>query len=114
MARNDDRYLYDNAAHLDQGQQPEEVVSTGNWMLTLFLTTIPIVNIIMLFVWAFGSSAASKRNYAKAALIWILIGIILSVVAVLLFVFVAAPQMDPEVMNEFMREISNTGSYISA
>jgi hypothetical protein len=54
-------------------------VTFGNWMLTLFLTFIPIVNIIMLLVWAFSSSTpASKSNWAKAALVWMLIAIVLS------------------------------------
>ncbi len=53
-------------------------VSVGNWMLTLLLMCIPLVNLIMLFVWAFGSSTpASKANWAKASLIWLVIGIVL-------------------------------------
>lgn len=55
-------------------------VSFGNWMLTLFLTFIPIVNIIMLLVWAFSSSTpASKANWAKAALAWMLISIVIGI-----------------------------------
>ena len=61
--------------------QTDNTVSVGNWMLTLFLTFIPIVNIIMLLVWAFSSSTPpSKANWAKAALLWVLIGILLGVV----------------------------------
>lgn len=49
-------------------------VTFGNWMLTLFLTFIPVVNIIMLLIWAFSSSTpASKSNWAKAALLWMVI-----------------------------------------
>ena len=56
-------------------------VSFGNWMLTIFLTMIPIVNIIMYFVWSFGSSTEkSKSNWAKASLVWMLIGIVLSII----------------------------------
>jgi hypothetical protein len=41
---------------------------------------IPLINIIMLFVWAFGGGAqASKANWAKASLIWIVISIILAI-----------------------------------
>ena len=54
-------------------------VTFGNWMLTLFLTFIPVVNIIMLLVWAFSSSTpASKANWAKAALLWMVIFIVIS------------------------------------
>ena len=53
-------------------------VSTGDWIVTLLLMCIPFVNFIMLFVWAFGSSTpVSKANWAKAQLIFMLIGIIL-------------------------------------
>jgi hypothetical protein len=55
-------------------------VTFGNWMLTLFLTFIPVVNIIMLLVWAFSSATpASKSNWARAILVWMLIGIVASV-----------------------------------
>ena len=52
-------------------------VSIGDWILTLIISMIPLVNIIMLLVWAFGSSTnPSKANWAKAylAFIAILIG----------------------------------------
>ena len=53
------------------------IVTVGDWMITTLLMCIPFVNIILLFVWAFGSGApASKANWAKAALIWALISII--------------------------------------
>lgn len=52
-------------------------VSIGNWILTFILLSIPIVNIVMLFVWAFSSTTRiSKKNFAIAALIMMLIAII--------------------------------------
>ncbi len=56
-------------------------VSLGNWILTLIITFIPIVNIIMLFVWGFShGTPPTKANWAKAALIlmaiWIILGLI--------------------------------------
>jgi len=57
-------------------------VSVSDWMVTYILICIPIVNIIMLFVWAFGSSPESKANWAKATLLWMVIGGVL--VAILL------------------------------
>ena len=49
-------------------------VTVGNWMLVYVLMCIPLVNLIMLFVWAFGSSApASQANWAKATLLWMVI-----------------------------------------
>ena len=51
--------------------------STGQWVLTLLLVCIPIVNIILIFVWAFGSNTEpSKKNWARANIIWAVIGII--------------------------------------
>jgi len=51
-----------------------EVVSVGEWMLTLLISVIPVVNLVMLFVWAFGSNTKlSKANWAKAILIWLAI-----------------------------------------
>ncbi|WP_017811303.1 MULTISPECIES: hypothetical protein [Paenibacillus] len=62
------------------------VVSFKEWMITMLLMAIPIVNLVMLFVWAFGGNTnLSKSNYAKAALIWIVIGIVVSVIFSVLF-----------------------------
>jgi len=51
-------------------------VTTGDWMLSLFLAAIPLVGFILLLVWAFGSGTnPSKSNWAKATLLWEVIAI---------------------------------------
>ncbi|MBL38022.1 MAG: hypothetical protein CMP07_06395 [Xanthomonadales bacterium] len=65
---------------INQGTQ-----SVGQWMLTLLITFIPLVNIIALLIWAFGSSThPEKSNWAKAMLIWFAIFIGLSLLMTLL------------------------------
>lgn len=55
--------------------------SVGSWMLTLFVCGIPVIGVIYLLVLAFGSGAApSKRNFARAALIWTLIALVVTFV----------------------------------
>ena len=59
-------------------QKNTSVVSIGDWIITMILMIIPVVSLIMLFVWAFGSNTPeSKANWAKATLIFYLVGIIL-------------------------------------
>ena len=42
-------------------------VSIGNWILTFILLAIPLVNLIMLIVWAVsGSTNPSKKTFAQA------------------------------------------------
>lgn len=49
-------------------------VTLGDWMITTLILAIPIVNIIMILVWAFSSSTnPSKRTYCQAILVWCLI-----------------------------------------
>ena len=65
---------------INQGTQ-----SVGQWMLTLLITFIPLVNIIALLIWAFGSSThPEKSNWAKAMLIWFAIFIGLALLMTLL------------------------------
>lgn len=65
-----------NQNQTDVSEKTGRDLSVGEWMLTIFLTAIPIVGIVLLFVWAFGSSTKiSKANWAKAMLIWLVIGI---------------------------------------
>ncbi|MFH1120907.1 MAG: hypothetical protein V1775_13900 [Bacteroidota bacterium] len=62
------------------------VISVGDWIITLLIQAIPLVNIIMLFVWAFGSgNNPNKANWAKAVLIWMAIGIVLAIIILVIF-----------------------------
>jgi hypothetical protein len=58
-------------------------LSTGEWFLTLFILGIPLVGIVMYFVWAFGAGNVSRANFCRAGLIWLAIGITLA----MLFMF---------------------------
>ncbi len=59
--------------HLEE----ERIIKTRDWFLTIFLTAIPIVGLVLLFVWAFGGNAKpSKANWAKATLLWLVLGIV--------------------------------------
>ena len=63
-----------------------ETVKTGEWFVTFLITAIPLVGLIMLFVWAFGSNTnPSKANWAKAALIWMAIAIAIYVIIFVTF-----------------------------
>ena len=54
-------------------------LSLLDWMLTLLIMAIPIVNLVMLLVWAFSSDTnPNKANFAKAALLWMVIAFGLS------------------------------------
>jgi|ETN02SMinimDraft_4_1059925.scaffolds.fasta_scaffold42860_2 hypothetical protein len=56
-------------------------MSIENWIVTYLIMIIPIVNIVMLFVWGFGDNTQpSKANWAKATLIWFSIFIVLYLV----------------------------------
>ena len=63
-------------------QQPQQTpnpppVTLGDWIITFIIMAIPIVNIIMLFVWGFGNTNTSKANWAKASLIFMLIAFVI-------------------------------------
>ncbi len=57
-------------------------VSTFGFFLMYLLLLIPVVNIILLFVWARkGSKKINRRNFARAALIFLLIIVIWALVS---------------------------------
>lgn len=60
----------------------DETVSIGDWIGSMLLMCIPVVNIVLMLVWAFGSGTKpSKRNFFRASLLLMVIGIGLSVIA---------------------------------
>ncbi len=53
-------------------------ITTGSWLVTIILSTIPVVNLVALLYWAFSKSTdPNKANWSRAMLILILISIIL-------------------------------------
>lgn len=69
--------------NVPQTQSVYSPVSIGEWIVTFILMYIPIVGIIMLFVWAFGDGThPSKKTFAQAALIMALIMIVLWIVLI--------------------------------
>jgi len=58
----------------------DDVISTLGWIVILILLIIPIVGLVVYIIWAFGKGNLNRRNYARASLILMLAGIILSVV----------------------------------
>lgn len=73
--------------NFQQPQVPEneKVMSVGSWLVTQLLLCIPIVNIILIIVWAVGSKNTNKNksNFFRAYLI--LAAITFVVVFVLMF-----------------------------
>jgi hypothetical protein len=52
----------------------QSTVTLGEWLVTLLIASIPVINLIMLFIWAFGSNTKiCKANWAKATLLWMVI-----------------------------------------
>lgn len=62
-------------------QFDREPLSVLQYIGMFLLIGIPIVGIVLLFVWGFGSSVnLNKKNFARAMLILSLIGIIISII----------------------------------
>lgn len=63
------------------GQPGTEPLRVGQYIGMLLLMCVPILGIILLFVWSFGGSVnLNKKNYARAMLIVCAIGLILSII----------------------------------
>jgi hypothetical protein len=49
-------------------------MTVGEWMLTLLVLTIPIVNLVMYLVWGLsGTGNINRRNFCRASIYWVLI-----------------------------------------
>jgi hypothetical protein len=67
--------------HDNQDTRP---MSVGEWFVTLLILALPVVNIVMYLVWAFSSVGnLNRRNYCRAVLLWLLVGLGLMLVFML-------------------------------
>lgn len=66
-------------AVLAKASEMAPVISIKKWLIILLILMLPIVNLVMLIIWALDEEEnPNKVNFAKAQLIWMAIGIILS------------------------------------
>ena len=73
---------YGNQSYGSQGygsyQQDNSPMSIGDYLVSMLLTMIPVVGIILLFVWAFSSGTnTNKSNWAKAMLVFMAVIVVL-------------------------------------
>ena len=55
-------------------------VSTAYYFWMMLLFAIPVVGLIVCLVTAFSGEDASRKNFSRAVLIWILVAIVLSII----------------------------------
>ncbi|MNI37742.1 hypothetical protein D3C73_918540 [compost metagenome] len=77
--------LQNYGGDFNNNQAVAPVITIKEWMITTLIMLIPIVNIVMMFVWAFGEGNPTKKNYFKASLIWVGIVIVLYIILGALF-----------------------------
>ena len=71
-----------------RSEEAETADSVGSWMLTMLLAGIPLLGLAYVLYLAFGSGrSASKKNWARATLVW---GIIASVLVLVLYAVMGA------------------------
>ncbi|MGR8979760.1 MAG: hypothetical protein ACU84H_06675 [Gammaproteobacteria bacterium] len=51
----------------------DQPMSTGDWFLTLLILALPVVNILMIIVWAMGVGNINRVNYCRAILLFVAI-----------------------------------------
>lgn len=56
-------------------------MSVGDWMITILVLAIPLVNIVMYLYWALSDSGnLNRKTFCQASLLWFLILIAVGVV----------------------------------
>lgn len=66
-----DMYTDNNDNYRHYRDYRSEPMTVGEWIIALLITSLPFINFIMLFVWAFSDEVNfNQKNWAKAQLIW--------------------------------------------
>ncbi|MEY8352272.1 hypothetical protein AALB39_02830 [Lachnospiraceae bacterium 54-53] len=76
---NDNNVSYQEA-HYSASDPNKSVMTMGEWIVTLIVLMVPCVNVIMMFVWAFGNGNENRKNFCRANLIMTAIGAVLVII----------------------------------
>lgn len=67
-------------SQVQNGDVNSQPMALKDWIFTFLLLLIPIANIVLMFVWAFGKDVnSSKKTYFQAMLIMSAVGIVISI-----------------------------------
>ncbi|MCH5204146.1 MAG: zinc ribbon domain-containing protein [Oscillospiraceae bacterium] len=77
-------------------------MTVGQWVLTIFLSSLGLIGLILLFVWAFGDTNTAKKNYARAMLIWEAITL-----AIVIIIYIGAIVCSVGLLGSIFEELGN-------
>lgn len=81
-------------------QRQYQPVTIGDWVVTFIVTAIPLVGFIMLIVWAVGTDThPSKKSWAQATLIFMVISLVLVIAFILVIGFSLSRMIDADGVN---------------
>jgi heme/copper-type cytochrome/quinol oxidase subunit 2 len=82
----DDQFTMDEEGIFYEGNaEGYKPVSVLGWLVTVTLSCLPVINIVMWFIWAFSANRPSRKTFARAMLLISLILIITSAILILFF-----------------------------
>ncbi len=93
-------YAPSSAPQYNAFPRQEEEMSVGRWLLTIFLTSLGLVGLVLLFVWGFGDGPKARQNYCKAMLIFWAIAIGLYILFIVFIFGIVGVTMN-EILNEY-------------
>lgn len=68
-----------NAAFAKQVSRTDLPLSVGDWLITLIVLAIPVLNLILYIYWAFFSNGNKSRiNFCRASLILMFVGLVVA------------------------------------
>lgn len=79
----------------NQNHENNEVMSMGEWFLTILPTMIPCLGLIFYLIWAFGNNVnKNRKNYCRAMLIYWIISSVLWTILIIVIAVAIAPALD--------------------
>jgi len=70
-------YNYNKSWESPGSKNNDDVMTVGEWITVLIVFAIPIINIVMYFIWGFGGNANKNlQNFCRATLIIAAVGIV--------------------------------------
>lgn len=76
-----------DGAYVHELAENEKPLSMWQYFLMELVKKVPIVNLVMFCVWGFsGESNENRRNWSRAQLIWLALGLAFSLIGLVLFI----------------------------
>jgi len=102
-------------SYMNNTSTAEKQMAFTDWLVMYGVLLVPILNVVMLFIWAFDQNAPKvKKDWAKATLIFIGVAVIIAIILIIAYaIWIMSTPMYQDMLEQMSNGTFDYNNYLS-